>query len=653
MEYAQIAWQVSNGKFPIENHFAYRFALVLPTSLSYLLLGVNDLASSIPPLLAAIGILYFVSLFLRNESKWVLFLALSICTFSPWFLRYSTMLMPDIYVCLGFVSALYFLWKAQEESVHQKTAALGFCLSLFFGFLAKGTIVLILPTLLLILLINVFQRKNVTFWIWSGIFGIGLLAMYFFGIYLLSNDPFMRFKVIGENTYLNRCSYAAQNSSILLKRISIDFLKMIQRDHLLLNYLFLGFTLLYLLWKQKFEVKKNSHFTILAGVTLLLSANFMSISLEAYNPMCLDIRHYLYLIPIGSISLALLLLNTEFQKLKWGLLLVPPLGLLISYQLGNPDFFILTLPFALVIFTYLILSHKDWSKAFILILLPLVMVFKPIEMMKDAGELNYEGRKKFVLENLIKDQEEKLILTDPVQANLGNYYLEFETDKIQFEDFRNYKSTGDSIEKPTYYLYNWHSAQQSFITNSQVPFYLKSSKTEDPIKEDKPLAIAIYRVKSFQNIQSEENLLLTIINDFEETIDPWTGNSDLIVNDPLEMNNKVSRVPLYSSTFQFDLDSLKMKSDHLYLQAQCKVNSTAKIDAKLVISIETSEGAYFYESQDIDPLIKSYSNWWEVHLENVLNVDEIKPNSRLKVYVWNVNQGELLIDNFEIRMYSY
>ena len=653
MEYAGIASKISQGEFPSDNHFAYRFTIVVPTAICYLLFGVSDLSSSIPPLFAAISILFFITLFLKKESSKTLILALALTSLSPWFLRYSNMIMSDIYVCLGFVSAVYFLWKSQKENSNHQKIAVGFVASLLLGFMSKGTIVLILPLILVVFIFNMIQKKNWNFWKWTIIYGTIGLVLYFALIYLISGDPFGRFNAIGDNSYLNRCSYADQDRGILFRRISTDFFELMQRDHLLINFLLMLPTTLFLILKKKFKLDQKTHFMILSSIVLLISSNFMSISLKAYNPMCLDIRHYLYLIPISAITLSMVL-NTYLSEkwVRWGMMLLVLLGLLISYRMDNPDFLLLSLPLSMAFLIYFVTYELSFKVNFIWLIIPLSLLIKPIDMALKAKELNYEGRRDFVIKELIEDREPKLILSDPVQTNLGNYFKGFGDDSLRFEDYRYFNPIEHLLPEKVYYLYNWHSAQQSFITNSQIPFYIKKVSLNEPIAKDDELAIAIYEVNDFKDIKQAENLFLEVVNDFEGSIDPWIQSADYLLKDPKDGSNQISRIGEYSSTFQMEIDSMIKVKEKIFISAAVKILSNRTTDAKLILSFENENGSVLYESEEIDPFLRSYSNWWEVQLEKAIDSKVLRESSLVKIYVWNVSKGELFMDDFSVKFYS-
>jgi len=72
--------------------------------------------------------------------------------------------------------------------------------------------------------------------------------------------------------------------------------------------------------------------------------------------------------------------------------------------------------------------------------------------------------------------------------------------------------------------------------------------------------------------------------------------------------------------------------------------------ASLVFSIENESGSYIWHGQQMNKYIKAYSNWWPVSFEISVNSNEIKPNSNLKIYVWNIDKQKAFIDNFKVEI---
>ena len=76
-------------------------------------------------------------------------------------------------------------------------------------------------------------------------------------------------------------------------------------------------------------------------------------------------------------------------------------------------------------------------------------------------------------------------------------------------------------------------------------------------------------------------------------------------------------------------------------------------EAQIVVSIETDGNAYFWNSGGLNNFILSDENWKKTAIEYSIKKAEIKPNSLLKVYVWNPKKQECLIDDFKITLIGF
>ena len=69
-------------------------------------------------------------------------------------------------------------------------------------------------------------------------------------------------------------------------------------------------------------------------------------------------------------------------------------------------------------------------------------------------------------------------------------------------------------------------------------------------------------------------------------------------------------------------------------------------EAYAVVSVEHEGEKLFYESFQIE-----CSNQWKSYaFEGVLDAD-LRPDSKLSIYVWNPSQKELLLDHLVVKLY--
>ena len=293
LHYAKLANDFKNGIINYNDHFLYRTTIVVLTSLSYSIFGISDFASSLPSIFISIFILFLVFSVLKEKGNKTLAIGLALTTLSNWFIFYSDKLMPDIYVAFAVIGALFSIHQYRYNSRNNNPFFYSLLLNLFllFGFMSKGTIVLMLPLLLYYFVVDVLQNKNVKFWIFTIVIGLALFSIYFLAIKLLTGNVLMRFKAITSNSYLNLCSYNKQPIRLLLKRIIYEFFKMIIYHGMATGFIFI---IAYSIEKKLlncFKLNDSFSFWTTSSLILLLSSNFMTISLSSYSPMCLDPRH--------------------------------------------------------------------------------------------------------------------------------------------------------------------------------------------------------------------------------------------------------------------------------------------------------------------------------------------------------------------------
>jgi len=118
--------------------------------------------------------------------------------------------------------------------------------------------------------------------------------------------------------YINDCSYDQLGLSHLLDRIGPQFLELLKTEGL---YIPILICVIISLLRNKYPTK-GKLFGFSAGtiIILILSVNFMSISLTSYNPICIDPRHILFITPIIAICVSNLIgsiINHDSKYLKY------------------------------------------------------------------------------------------------------------------------------------------------------------------------------------------------------------------------------------------------------------------------------------------------------------------------------------------------
>lgn len=653
LHYAEIAHNLLNGKIDFGDHYVFRVPIIFMTALSYSLFGISDFSSALPSILVSTLILIIVFQVLKKKNVITLILGLSLTILSNPFLSYSDKLMPDIYIVLAIMISLFILHYYNYQTDQSKPFKYGllFSISLLLGFTTKGTIVLITPLLVFLLVSDLIHKKNTKFWIYSITTGIALLVLYFVFIGVLTGDFLQRFKAISSNSYLNLCSYDQQSTIILLRRIGYKFFQLILNSSLITAFLFL---FAYLLAKRSFKVfdlSTSFSFWFSSAIILLFSANFMSISATSYSPMCLDYRHYLYLIPIAAIPASEIIFQfIHEKKYKISIALIFIVTSIISFIVYKNVLWGLYLPLTVIILVYIFTPKLKWIKQLTFITIILTLSIKPLFLINYGNQLNYRGQRSIFEKVILSQKANTLIISDDVQKRLGEYYtLGKNYDHLEFVNYDEYLY--DSTDNRQIILYkNWYTNYLTGAKERDLPYYARSiSPKNDLLYEDKSLNIKIYRLNQIIIPEINGKIHYQIINGFEKANNYWNQSKK---DETIKFEGNYSNLfKEYSASFTYPLDSIDMDpNSKLFIQCKLQINYPDKAETLLVVSVENNGKSLFWSGKPITNFIKAYTKWWPAKHTYIIDKKDIKNNSILKIYIWNKDKKQANIDNFEIKL---
>ena len=654
LHYAELAVNLLQGDLDVGDHYAYRFPVILLTAIFYLIFGITDLASSLPALIITITILVIVFNILKEHGPKVLIIGLSLCTLSNWFLFYSDKLMPDIYVALSVIWALAIIHNHKFKGEKKKTAQQGFllALALLFGFMSKGTIVLVLPLMVYLIVFDIIFKRDLRFWTYSLLSGLVLMSLYLLLIWIFTGNPFQRFDAIAGNSYLNLCSYDQQSTRILLKRIFWGFFELSIYQSLATAFIFIFATLFQRKGLRIFRMENSFSYFQSAAVILFLSSSFMTISLSAYAPMCLDPRHYLFLVPVAAIPAARVIVDfLEKRKASAQILSVLTLVALVSYFLEGDSFWKLYLPLTVLFILYSIAKPRKLFIHLFFLLFALILLIIPVDMARYAQQVKYRSQRDLVVEQVLKSNQDRFILSNEVQKRHLEYYSAFREDQAhRFISYQEYEMERSSRDE-TLLLLNWYTRYLSGMQEEDLPIFARQVPPDiKPLFSSDDPDLSIYNMKDLPMSGVHCKALFTSYNDFENKPAFWDQEAD--ISDDISYEGRRSNaVSEFSSTFNYPMDSLQMdSSNELLIQCSLFCYADDQSDARLVVSIENDDGPVLWKALEMNRYIKAYSNWWPVQFDVTITHEDLKKNSRLKVYVWKKSTPVIYIDNFSIEI---
>jgi len=483
MHYAKLSYAFSQGDFKTSiDHYSHRWGFIFPVGWLYYLFGVSDVTSALVPMFMTLMTVWLVWSMSRAYSMLVRIWAIIFLITCEWVLFYSDKLMPDITVMFASTAIIYGYWSVIYNRLATWKGSAIIALSVFYGFVTKETIILVLPLLLLWLLLDIFYlKRNISFWRLTLLFGFVVFGMYFGYSFLQSGDAMFRLKAIASNSYFSACSYDVLPVIHLIKRIGYELWFNFIGNGIFFGIVFLLPQLFLRKAWSKESILNQEGFWLLNTLALLLLSNFMTSSPNAYTPLCLDIRHYLFVVPPLAIASGIGFerfltsdsVSYRYMTLATALLLV---GLSFIFKLGHLSQY-LAICFVVVLNLIGKLNPKmHLPSIYYWISLFVILFYTPFASYQDAKSYNYQAQKALVLKHLDNYTGDKklLIITNPVEKNIDEYLLGFDHKNINITTFKDLTDTLVSESDSIIMISNGMTNYLSNVQWEDLPEWVKT-----------------------------------------------------------------------------------------------------------------------------------------------------------------------------------
>ncbi len=648
LHYARLANDLMNGHMDFNDHYSFRWPILILTALSFKVFGINDFAAAIPSLFVGICTQYLVYTIIKPYGIKALIIGLGLTALDGWSLHYSDKIMPDIYINLAVMLVVYFIYrfKFSLQSKNVRWCAFGLAASFLFGFMAKESMLLVLPLLAYLFVVDFFLKRDLQFWKWSFLFAVLFFVLYFGLIAVLTGSAGQRFTAILQNPYLSLCSYSVQSLSFLIKRISYQFLALLINTGL---FVAPGIVLLCLFrnWNKQFLLFKDEFgFFGIVVLLLLFSCNFMSASMTSYNPLCLDPRHYMFLIPISAIMASRFLSEKlENNKLNQALVLLFLFLAVVSYLNSEHEFKFLYLPLLFLFLLNALLFKNKIFKIIFQFLFVAILFLKLFDKIRFAKELDYATQKQVVMDQFVSTTKNAYVITDIVQKRLGEYYNGFSKNgSLQFLKFDDFQPDTLDKKKELYILLNKYTQQLSNLNAEDLPYYALNVDSSVLIFQEEKIQLSIYKLNQIS--------IPSIVSEFKTDFEVLTDSNVKLISNQIKLSGEHSnKIEEYSYTYQYPLDSIHFESDQkLLIQLKIAFWKDLPSKASIIISMDENTTPYIYQSNSCDHYVKAFSNWNQAEVSFVVESSKIKPASNLKIYIWNPEKKEMYMDDFEVKL---
>ncbi len=660
MEYARLAKDWADGNFDLSlNHFTYRWTIIGFTGLSYKFFGMSDFASALPSMIVtafSLGIIFWIT---RKMSNMVSIIAMSLFVLNQWTLFYSDKIMPDSYVALGILGAFATIWHYRFEKLGKYTIPHAFVFAgfLLFAFISKETVFLIVPVLLFVFISDVWQKRNIKFWIYSIIAGTIFLVCYFLLLKIKTGTPWIRFEAISQNSYINPCRYDLLPLNELLSRISyklfIEFIKQI----MITGVIFIIPVIISVRFKEWLRMPCQESFFIAIAVLAVISGNFMTTSYSAYVPMCLDVRHYLFVSPLIAIAAAPIILKFfQLRENRYYLIGTVLIFLAISLlETFTNSLYILVPLTAVIVLRALVPVILPLKIRQILLTIFIVILFvQPVIVMITNQDIQFNNIGEFLKSNFKNSNNKNIVITDPVLKRIAPYYLEFDTTNTRFISYFDAQNVNFNNEK-VYILINDYTNWMAEMIPERIPLFLLDFRDTLYKKIDTTFNMRLFEIPKheFLLIKGKE---IKFTNDFEnDVLINWNTNVAALTKEKYftGLRSNVINGQGYSSTLVMPLKELISDSTFwLDVTLTTAVNLSDSSEGQMVVSLETTNGQSLkWTGKSLRSEIRNSNEWNRIAYTNRFYIpeDSIINTALFKVYFWNDHSKPFYLDDVEVK----
>ncbi len=482
IEYCRLAHSIIKGNFTHDSLYAHRYAAYLPLALTYLFWGVGDLANFIFGFIIFLITTIIVIKLIHEMDFYTKWIAASMLTFAPMYLMYVEKPMPDIIVALGFLLSFSSYYSHKFDLGLYRRPAILFVAGCIIMFLAKETFLIFYPFFLILFITDLYQKSGVKFWktTFSGLLIFGMLYFGYSGLFL--GDVFARIHHIFAGQYISSCSYDLQPFAATLNRIGYELWFELARNLYLLPLCFVP-----ILWKSD---NTKIRFLAKSYVSLLILANFMTISYTTYVPLCPDPRHHIYILPIGALLMAYgfrQIIGLSFNQYLTIISVLFALLILSVYKGFESSWWLYIPLIAAIIFGYK--NHK--TAMYVCFAISVLSVF--VQNCTYNKKVNYQDQKA-LNDYLINDLSGfKYAITDRVNRDYGNLHSAFDTTLVRFVDYKAADTFRFKTGAPRYLVSNGMTLYLSNTSWESLPESARTAHEKLPkFYENK--AGAVYKI---------------------------------------------------------------------------------------------------------------------------------------------------------------
>jgi len=437
---------------PAFDQYQLRWATVYSTAFFYWIFGINTFTSTLSSAIsfALCGILLYK--ILRYQKTGIYFLSMALFFFARSVIFYSHRLLPDPTMCLA-VFWMYYSYRSYLLKNHKPFLyGIQYSFALFLAIICKETIIIALPLFAILFLRDVLKKQHFHFWKMVILLSFAFLSLYLLYFKISTGDFFYRYSVLLRKSYFNECSFDQLPFIFTLKRIGYELWRA-----MLLN----GDFVIYLpgiisaIYRKKIAFTGIEKTDIFSFLILLTCANFMTISVSSYVPLCHSPRHFLFLFPFAAITGGPMLYAYFKKPAKFiGLLLIFAIATAVIFSINGGTTKYLYLFITILLFSYYLFSFIRNKKLIytcsVILFTALLFTNYVTDFVKPLYPY-YWDQKEVIQKQFSGKNINATIFSDELSVELSGFFLNFKTGNLKFRSVDSAKNTNAGT---LYYLLN-------------------------------------------------------------------------------------------------------------------------------------------------------------------------------------------------------
>jgi hypothetical protein len=425
--YSYYANEMAEGRFHFgESHFSHRIGMFAPLAALYYLFGLNDRITLLWPLLCHLAGVFLVFFVLHKKDKGAAVAGALMAGLSFYSLFFCKELYPDTVIsCFGMAS-VFILFKVRDR---KEGLALFFPLLfvcfVFEAFLAKETSIYFFPFYILLFIHDLLRKINLKFWMYTVLFSLAMVMIYLTWYKMNTGSFLYRFQTIQEGHYEFSGSYYQRKLIEYLPRLTYEPFLLFLDTEIIIPVIIAIPALSSLKLKEMSDLRKTESFWACLVALILMMFWFSSTSLKFYNPIFLQGRMILMIVPplcvLAGLGWKKINENAFWNSITAILFLVLAVCyyLFFSHKLAL-IYFLLALLFGLVWF-----FRKQAFKNLALFMLFMVLALHPMYSMVKPSDTGYESEKEAVHQFLNGGVGKNMVIVDPQLYSGHLYYYGF------------------------------------------------------------------------------------------------------------------------------------------------------------------------------------------------------------------------------------